>query len=179
MFITLPNISIIFLAISLASFPVEAREKWLERNNRPVYLYPRRFGQEQPAVIKKLGAACPGQVCGGLSGSAITPLLAAQPECSQQDMADDIIGEHVSICPHLLNSPHFPDAAAQFDQATKDAMIQLAIEYRQVEKNTPPVCSLLHLSSCLITNILRRISLQILPLQGTPFSARRLPETRS
>jgi hypothetical protein len=31
------------------------------------------------------------------------------------------------------------DAAAQFDDATKENMINLAIEYRQVEKNTPPV----------------------------------------
>ncbi|PIL35678.1 hypothetical protein GSI_02408 [Ganoderma sinense ZZ0214-1] len=98
-----------------------ARMKWLERDNRPVLLNPRRFGQEHPAVIDKLGAACPGQVCGVLSGQAITPLLAAQPECSQQDMADAII-----------------DAAQQFDDTTKANMIALAVEYRQVEKNTPP-----------------------------------------
>jgi len=56
-------------------------------------LYPRRFGQEQPAVLQKLRDACPGQVCGNLAGQAVSPLLAAQPECSQQDMADAIIGK--------------------------------------------------------------------------------------
>lgn len=50
-------------------------------------------GQENPPVIAKLSAACPGQICGVLAGAAITPLLAAQPECSQQDHADAIIGE--------------------------------------------------------------------------------------
>jgi hypothetical protein len=78
-------------AISSTDF-VSAREHWLERNGRAVYLYPRRFGQEQPAVLAKIRDACPGQVCGNLAGQAVTPLLAAQPECSQQDMADAIIG---------------------------------------------------------------------------------------
>ncbi|CDO74976.1 hypothetical protein BN946_scf184945.g48 [Trametes cinnabarina] len=98
-----------------------ARIRWMERNDKPVFLHPRRFGQEHPAVIDKLSSACPGQVCGNLAGAAITPLLAAQPECSQQDMADQII-----------------DAAQQFDDATKANMIALAVEYRQAEKNTPP-----------------------------------------
>ena len=71
---------------------VLGRERWLERDNRPVYLYPRRFGQEHPAVIDKLSSACPGQVCGNLAGSAISTLLAAAGECTQQDMADQIIG---------------------------------------------------------------------------------------
>ncbi|KAK0446346.1 hypothetical protein EV421DRAFT_272192 [Armillaria borealis] len=112
-----------FLAVTLlASSPeVLGRLKWLERDNRAVFLHPRRFGQEHPAVIDKLSAACPGEVCGTLAGAAITPLLAAQPECSQQDMADQII-----------------DAAAQFDAATQANMIALAVEYRQAEKNTPP-----------------------------------------
>ncbi|RDX57404.1 hypothetical protein OH76DRAFT_37866 [Lentinus brumalis] len=104
-----------------SSQQVFGRMRWMERDNRPVWLNPRRFGQEHPAVIDKLSAACPGQVCGTLSGAAITPLLAAQPECSQQDMADQII-----------------DAAQQFDDATKANMIALAVEYRQAEKNTPP-----------------------------------------
>ncbi|KAK0204895.1 hypothetical protein DFS33DRAFT_1382785 [Desarmillaria ectypa] len=112
-----------FLAITLlaSSEEVLGRLRWLERDNRAVYLHPRRFGQEHPAVIDKLSAACPGEVCGTLAGAAITPLLAAQPECSQQDMADKII-----------------DAAAQFDANTQANMIELAIEYRQAEKNTPP-----------------------------------------
>lgn len=107
------------LAISLEQ--VSAREQWLERDGRAVYLYPRRFGQEQPAVLQKIRNACPGAVCGNLAGQAVTPLLAAQPECSQQDMADQII-----------------DASKQFDAATAAAMVAAAVEYRQVEKNTPP-----------------------------------------
>jgi hypothetical protein len=97
MFTTLPSVFLALLALSASS--ADARERWLERNNRAVFLHPRRFGQEQPAVIQKLGAACPGEVCGTLSGAAITPLLAAQPECSQQDMADSIIGE---LTVHML-----------------------------------------------------------------------------
>lgn len=87
------------LALSVLSFSdfTLGRERWLERDGRAVFLYPRRFGQEHPAVIDKIGQACPGQVCGVLSGKAITPLLAAQPECSQQDMADEIIGELVIV----------------------------------------------------------------------------------
>ncbi|KAI8980095.1 hypothetical protein BD414DRAFT_109879 [Trametes punicea] len=104
-----------------ASEQALARIRWMERDGRPVFLHPRRFGQEHPAVIDKLSSACPGEVCGTLAGAAITPLLAAQPECSQQDMADQII-----------------DAAQQFDDATKATMIALAVEYRQAEKNTPP-----------------------------------------
>ncbi|KAH9945375.1 uncharacterized protein BXZ73DRAFT_38037 [Epithele typhae] len=98
-----------------------ARMRWLERDGRHVALYPRRFGEEHPAVIDKISSACPGQVCGTLAGAAITPLLAAQGECTQQDMADQII-----------------DAAQQFDEPTKSNMIALAVEYRQAEKNTPP-----------------------------------------
>lgn len=90
------TLAFVTLAVLSASEQVLGRERWLERENKPVFLYPRRFGQEQPAVIQKLGAACPGQVCGTLSGQAITPLLAAQPECSQQDMADAIIGMFLS-----------------------------------------------------------------------------------
>eukprot|EP00753_Platysulcus_tardus_P000690 PLAT10644.1.p1 GENE.PLAT10644.1~~PLAT10644.1.p1 ORF type:complete len:583 (+),score=-11.91 PLAT10644.1:180-1928(+) len=112
-----------FVTLSLLSLsePVLGRYRWMERDDRAVLLHPRRFGQEHPAVIDKLSSACPGQVCGTLAGQAITPLLAAQGECTQQDMADSII-----------------DAAQQFDDATKQNMIQLAIEYRQAEKNTPP-----------------------------------------
>lgn len=73
----------------------------LERDNRPVYLYPRRFGQEQPAVLQKLRDTCPGQVCGTLAGQAVTPLLAAQGECTQQDMADAIIGTFLPRSPAI------------------------------------------------------------------------------
>jgi hypothetical protein len=108
------------LLLSSSSYVV-GREQWLERNGRAVILHPRRFGQEQPAVIQKLSGACAGQICGVLAGEAVTPLLAAQPECSQQDHADKII-----------------DAAQALDAATKANLIALAIEYRQAEKNTPP-----------------------------------------
>ncbi|GJE88644.1 hypothetical protein PsYK624_047270 [Phanerochaete sordida] len=111
-------VALSLLSLSDVSF---ARTRWLERDGRSVQLYPRRFSQEHPDVLNKLASACPGQVCGNLAGQAVTPLLAAQPECSQQDMADSII-----------------DAAQQFDAATKANMISLAVEYRQAEKNTPP-----------------------------------------
>ena len=80
------------LTLLALSAPADARIRWAERDNRAVFLHPRRFGQEHPAVIDKLSAACPGQVCGNLAGGAITPLLAAQGECTQQDFADSIIG---------------------------------------------------------------------------------------
>ena len=86
------QVALVALSVLASSQQAYGRMRWLEREDRPVLLNPRRFGQEHPAVIDKLGAACPGQVCGVLSGAAITPLLAAQPECSQQDMADAIIG---------------------------------------------------------------------------------------
>ena len=85
-------VTIIALSVLSMSEQVLGRERWLERDNRPVYLHPRRFGQEHPAVIDKLSSACPGQVCGNLAGSAISTLLAAAGECTQQDMADQIIG---------------------------------------------------------------------------------------
>jgi hypothetical protein len=135
------TISFVVLSLLLATQSVVARERWLERDGRAVHLYPRRFGQENPAVIQKLAAACPGQFCGVLSGKAITPLLAAQPECSQQDLADEIIGTFdpsITLCT-LLTLFYPLDVAQQFDEATKANMIAIAIEYRQAEKNTPPV----------------------------------------
>ena len=85
-------VTIVALSVLSMSEQVLGRERWLERDNRPIYLHPRRFGQEHPAVIDKLSSACPGQVCGNLAGSAISTLLAAAGECTQQDMADQIIG---------------------------------------------------------------------------------------
>lgn len=88
------NLGFLFLAaLALSSESAFGREQWLERDGRAVYLYPRRFGQEQPKVLQKIRDACPGAVCGTLAGQAVAPLLAAQPECTQQDMADAIIGE--------------------------------------------------------------------------------------
>lgn len=107
-------------ALSLSDLTL-GRMFWAERDDKPVFLHPRRFQQENPPVIGKLGAACPGQVCGVLSGQAIDNLLAAKPECSQQDLADRIV-----------------DASKQFDAATQANMLALAKEYRQAEKNTPP-----------------------------------------
>lgn len=86
------QLTLVVLSLLSLSDMSYGRMRWLERDGRSVELYPRRFGQEHPAVIDKLSAACPGQVCGTLSGQAITPLLAAQGECTQQDMADAIIG---------------------------------------------------------------------------------------
>lgn len=129
----------IFLSLLLGTEQVVGRERWLERKNKPVFLDPRRFGQEQPPVLQKLQNACPGQVCGVLAGQAVTPLLAAQPECSQQDMADQIIGRHAMISRSILLTTLIPDACRQFDVDTQANIIAIAKDYRQVEKNTPPV----------------------------------------
>ncbi|KAJ7498579.1 hypothetical protein FB451DRAFT_3364 [Mycena latifolia] len=115
------QLSFFALALISVSEPVVGRERWLERGGRAIQLNPRRFGQEHPPVIDKLAAACGGGICATLAGGAITPLLAAQPECSQQDFADKII-----------------QTSLQFDAATQASMLALAIEYRQAEKNTPP-----------------------------------------
>ncbi|KAH8994983.1 hypothetical protein EDB92DRAFT_251845 [Lactarius akahatsu] len=114
-------LSLTLLATLSLSDLTLGRMLWAERNGAAVLLNPRRFGQEHPQVISDLGSACPGQVCGVLAGSAITPLLAAQGECTQQDMADRII-----------------DESKQFDAATQANMLALAKVYRQAEKNTPP-----------------------------------------
>jgi hypothetical protein len=86
-------VALVVLSVFSLSDVAFGRMRWLERDGRPVLLYPRRFSQEHPPVIQKLSAACPGQVCGVLAGAAITPLLAQQAECTQQDMADRIIGQ--------------------------------------------------------------------------------------
>jgi len=109
-----------FVILAVLSGGAQARMRIVERDGRA--LYGRRFGQENPAVIGQLSGACEGQVCGVLSGKAISTLLAASPECAQQDMADDII-----------------DAARQqTDPAVTAKMIELAKTFRQTEKNTPP-----------------------------------------
>ena len=79
--------------LALVIVPVLGRELWLERDNRPVHLYPRSFGHQNPALLTEFGTMCPGEVCGRLSGAAVLPLLANAAECTQQDMADQIIGE--------------------------------------------------------------------------------------
>lgn len=90
----LTAVALTLLSLSDVSF---ARYKWLERDGRSVQLYPRRFSEEHPPVIDKLAAACSGGICATLAGQAITPLLAAQGECTQQDMADAIIGGFSTI----------------------------------------------------------------------------------
>ena len=106
----------LFLLASNQLQGVVGRYQWLERDGRAVYLYPRRFGQEQPAVLEKLRAACDGAVCGTLAGKAVTPLLAAQPECSQQDLADEIIGMGILlftvVIAHIKQTTHTPGKLA-------------------------------------------------------------------
>ncbi|KAL5526517.1 hypothetical protein ACEPAF_8241 [Sanghuangporus sanghuang] len=116
-------VSIITITLSVLSVTDQAlgRYRWLERDNKPILLHPRRFGQQNPDVLTRLGSACDGSVCGVLAGQGPSTLLAAAGECTQQDLADDII-----------------DAAQQFDDTTKANVIALAVEFRQVEKNTPP-----------------------------------------
>ncbi|KAI0033075.1 hypothetical protein K488DRAFT_26710, partial [Vararia minispora EC-137] len=107
-----------FALLSLSQ-PAFGRMQWAERDGRA--LFPRRFGQQNPAFLNNLGSACAGQVCGVLAGKGPSTLLAAADQCAQQDLADEII-----------------NAAAQFDAATQQKMINLAIQLRTAEKNTPP-----------------------------------------
>jgi hypothetical protein len=108
-----------FLALVAAS-TVYGRFLIVERDGRAIF--PRRFGQEQcNGLPGQIGQACQGDVCGVLGGKTISTLLAASPECAQQDLADEII-----------------DASKSQDAATAANMVQLAIQFRQCEKNTPP-----------------------------------------
>lgn len=56
------------VALLLAS--VEARIWLLERDGRVIYA--RRFGQEQPEVLREIAAACGGGVCDTLAGEAVS-----------------------------------------------------------------------------------------------------------
>lgn len=129
-----------FLALLVLSTNPEqvfGRKLW---DPRVIKLHPRRFIQVQPPAIQKLRDACPSPVCDTLANQAVTPLLSEQPECSQQDMADSIIGE--STCcfySTYLNQSFLLEASKQFDATTASTMVAAAVEYRQVEKNTPPV----------------------------------------
>ncbi|KAJ7692129.1 hypothetical protein B0H17DRAFT_1159676 [Mycena rosella] len=115
------QIGVLALALISASQSVLGREQWLERDGRAIELNPRRFGQNHPPVLAKIRAACGHGICAKLAGAAVTPLLAAQGECTQQDFADQII-----------------DTSKQFNATTQANMLALAIEYRQTEKNTRP-----------------------------------------
>lgn len=112
--------SIIALALASAFPGVLARELIYERDGRA--FYPRRFGQEQCGGIGgQIGATCNGAVCGVLGGRVPGTLLAAADPCAQQDLADDII-----------------NASKQQNAATAAKMVNLAVKFRQCEKNTPP-----------------------------------------
>ncbi|KAG8691408.1 hypothetical protein FRC11_004274 [Ceratobasidium sp. 423] len=108
-----------FVLVAALACSVDARMRIIERDGRA--LVGRRFGQEQNPAIAELSSACNGAVCGVLAGKAVGTLLAASPECAQQDLADDII-----------------DAARQQDATTQAKMIDIAKRFRQAEKNTPP-----------------------------------------
>ena len=86
-------VALAVLSVLSVTQPALGRERWLERDNRAVFLHPRRFGQENPAILQTLQAACGGGVCATLAGNAISTLLAGAGECTQQDLADEIIGE--------------------------------------------------------------------------------------
>jgi len=134
-------VALVVLSVLSSSNVAFGRIRWAERDGKPVFLHPRRFGQEHHPVIDKIAAACPCAVCGKLAGGAMAPLLALQPECSQQDFADSIISElrlfqSVEVCADCWS-----DASRQFDAATQVNMISLAKEYRRAEKNTPAVSS--------------------------------------
>jgi len=164
------------LAISLEQ--ASARFQWLEREGRAVYLYPRRFGQEQPNVLNKIRAACPGQVCGTLAGQAVTPLLAAQPECSQQDMADAIIGMTIYfsllactlIFSKMLASNLMPPPLLLW------LLLPLNID-RWRRTLLPYAISYLSCVACIITKY--RTSRPTHQLREIQFSARRLPRILS
>ncbi|KAN0132989.1 hypothetical protein V8E53_009354 [Lactarius tabidus] len=113
-------ISLTLLGLSLSDLTL-GRMLWPERNNKAVVLNPRRFGQQNPGITVDIGAACPGQVCGPLSGQSINGLLAAADPCQQQNVGDAII-----------------NASRQFDATTQAKMVQLAVQYVQTERNSAP-----------------------------------------
>lgn len=55
-------VTLVTLTVLAVSQQALGRELIFERDNRAVFLHPRRFGQEQAPAIAKLSAACPGQV---------------------------------------------------------------------------------------------------------------------
>ena len=86
-------VTLVVLSVFFAPDVALGRIRWPERDGRSILLNPRRFGEQNPQVITEIGAACPGQVCGPLSGQSISTLLANATECSQQDAADQMIGQ--------------------------------------------------------------------------------------
>jgi len=138
-------VTIVLLSVFIAPDVAFGRMRWLERDGRIILLRPRRLDQQNPPQIQELGSACPGAVCGSLSGGFISTLLAAAPECAQQDAADDIIGQlQLFALQKYYMSAQLTgqvDASKQFDSATQAKMVSLAQQLRKAEKNTPLVGS--------------------------------------
>jgi hypothetical protein len=132
-------ISLTLLGLSLSDLTL-GRMLWPERNNKAVVLNPRRFGQQNPGITVDIGAACPGQVCGPLSGQSINGLLAAADPCQQQNVGDAIISELRFLVNYVFPLTSRPDASRQFDATTQAKMVQLAVQYVQTERNSAPVC---------------------------------------
>ena len=72
-----------------------------ERNGKAILL-PRRIVGSQPKEIGELSGACPPGIgtCAQLAGAFISTLLAASPECAQQDACDGIIGQYSTLQKH-------------------------------------------------------------------------------
>jgi hypothetical protein len=71
------------------------RVRWPERDGRAISLHPRRIVGTNPPQIAELSKACPSGIgtCAQLAGAFISTILAAAPECAQQDACDQIIGQ--------------------------------------------------------------------------------------
>jgi hypothetical protein len=67
-----PTLLISILQVALLLSSVEARTWLLERDGRAIY--GRKFGQDQPAVLQELAAACGGGVCNTLASEAVSHL---------------------------------------------------------------------------------------------------------
>jgi len=61
---------VVVIQAALLVGSVEARIWLLERDGRAIYA--RRFGQEQPEVLREIAAACGGGVCDTLAGEAVS-----------------------------------------------------------------------------------------------------------
>ncbi|KAH8915919.1 hypothetical protein BT69DRAFT_1271065 [Atractiella rhizophila] len=114
----------VFVLALTSLIGVEARMRWPERDGRPIVsrIMSRKVGNEHPESLTKLASACDGGTCGTLAGKCVSSLLAAADPCAQQDCADEMIDV----------------ALAQTDSAVQQNIINIAIEFRQAEKNTQP-----------------------------------------
>lgn len=93
---------IVISLVTTLHWQAYGRENILERAGKPIFISRRRFNQTEPALIQRLREACPEVTCNALAGNALSSLLAVQPECSQQDTADTIIGNTNHLCVLLL-----------------------------------------------------------------------------